>query len=173
MEVSKAIWPPGGEKATSKKASLPPSLGALQSCVARLSAFARCLPLKIGIHQDLIALGHSKNAVRRYLGWWTKRREYLHALARGGYRYDLAGKLSGTITAEHIADAKQRLQGKKKRKVWEDLKTPKLSMLAKALPKEHSGKDVALEQLNLSTLARPKLSLKKVEATEKKGGSHD
>jgi hypothetical protein len=84
----------------------------------------------------------------------------------------LVGKLSGAITAEHMADAKQRLQGKKKRKVWEDLKTSKPSMLVKAPPNEHSGKDAALERLNLSALARPKLNLKKAEAAEKKGGSH-
>ena len=51
------------------QATLSPLLEAVQSRVASLPAFARCLPLKIGIHQDLIALGHSKNAVRQFLGW--------------------------------------------------------------------------------------------------------
>ena len=74
------------------KATLP-SVESVQNRVVFLPAFAKRLPLKLGVHQDLIALGLSKQAVRRFLRFWCARRDYLKALARGRPRYDLQGYL--------------------------------------------------------------------------------
>jgi ProP effector len=68
------------------------------------------LPLKLGIHQNLIDRGvlppdQCRTVFRVYAG----RRQYQKAVAAGGLRYDLDGNPAGEVTAEHQEFAKEKL----------------------------------------------------------------
>ncbi len=58
------------------------------------------LPLKIGIHRDLVALGIPAAAVRDALQWWAGQPAYRRAVAAGGSRYGLDGAEAGVVTED-------------------------------------------------------------------------
>jgi hypothetical protein len=82
-------------------------IGARMACLAGLRELAPTvfdldepLPLAIGAHDQLTELGLSTEEVRSLLRWWTRRREYHTALARGGSRYNLDASVAGSISDE-------------------------------------------------------------------------
>ncbi len=73
-------------------------------------------PLKIGIHEDLIASGDfSENYVKRALAKYTKRPRYLRNMKEGAKRVDLNGETEVLVTAEDEAAAKKALSDLRKR----------------------------------------------------------
>ncbi len=55
-------------------------------------------PVKVGIHRDLIAAGHDRQAVRRAMAAYTHTRRYQKALRAGAVRIDLLGQPAGVVT---------------------------------------------------------------------------
>lgn len=64
-------------------------------------------PLKIGIHQDLIAAGHGRQAVRRALAAYVHSRRYQKALRAGAVRVDLLGQPAGAVTQAEADHARE------------------------------------------------------------------
>ncbi|MCE6959716.1 ProQ/FinO family protein [Cereibacter sphaeroides] len=58
---------------------------------------------------DLMAGEISASQVRDFIWRWFARPEYLAVIARGGERFDLAGRACGVITAEERARARASL----------------------------------------------------------------
>jgi sRNA-binding protein len=67
------------------------------------------LPLAIGAHDQLTGLGLSAEAVGGLLRWWTRRRAYHAALAKGGSRYNLDASVAGPISDEDQAHAGRKV----------------------------------------------------------------
>lgn len=65
----------------------------------------KCLPLKIGINADVVALpelrGIPKQAIGAFLRIHCNSKPYKQNLARIGWRYDLAGKVVCPVADEH------------------------------------------------------------------------
>lgn len=76
------------------------------------------VPLKIGIREDIAALGSSvsmrrlKIALRDY----TSGPLYLRALTEGAPRYDLDGNIAGTVTAHEADFARKQLKALNRKK---------------------------------------------------------
>lgn len=70
-----------------------------------------CHPLKIGIHDDLVALlpEVSPKSVSLFLRLYTVQRRYQLAIKEGAQRLDLSGQPAGVVTTEEAAHALQRL----------------------------------------------------------------
>ncbi|WP_295399284.1 ProQ/FINO family protein [uncultured Thiocystis sp.] len=68
-------------------------------------------PLKIGIREDLLAVGHPRPAIRRALVAYCSRVKYLKALRAGTPRIDLQGQPAGEVTEDDAADAQAMLSG--------------------------------------------------------------
>lgn len=66
-------------------------------------------PLKIGIHEDLVAANVPLFAASRALRDYTRGPTYLRNLVEGAPRFDLRGYIVGTVTAEEAQEAKTRL----------------------------------------------------------------
>ena len=66
-------------------------------------------PLKINIHQDLMAAGHDRQAVRRALGRYCQADRYRRALQAGAPRIDLQGQPAGVVTEKEAAHARNAL----------------------------------------------------------------
>ena len=72
-------------------------------------------PLKIGLGEELMALAGvhpaladlTRTRIRRALKAYTGAPAYRQALARGGPRYDLAGRPVGDVTPDQQADARR------------------------------------------------------------------
>ncbi len=63
-------------------------------------------PLKIGVHNDIIAAAIlPPNEIRAAIGHYRGRLQYQKALAAGGPRFDLDGNPCGEITADQAAGA--------------------------------------------------------------------
>jgi ProP effector len=61
-------------------------------------------PLKIGVHNDIIAAGIlHPHEIRAAIGYYRGRLQYQRALAAGGPRYDLDGNVAGEVTADQVA----------------------------------------------------------------------
>ena len=69
-------------------------------------------PLKIDIHQDLIAAGHDRIAVRRALGRYCKADPYRRALQTDAPRIDLQGQPAGAVTEREAAHARSRVEAR-------------------------------------------------------------
>lgn len=72
------------------------------------SAFPRQpVPLKVGIHEDIVADGHfTASEVKLGLGYWVSTRSYLKACARpGAMRHDLNGIPVEPVSPEQAAYA--------------------------------------------------------------------
>lgn len=65
------------------------------------------LPLKKGIHRDLIAAHPEFPAgiIRKVVGWYTTQVLYLKCVAAGGPRVDLEGKICGDVSLAEQAEA--------------------------------------------------------------------
>ncbi|MCB1823529.1 MAG: ProQ/FinO family protein [Candidatus Competibacteraceae bacterium] len=66
-------------------------------------------PLKLGIHQDLMAAGFEKAAVKRALACYCNRPRYRTALRAGAIRIDLRGQPAGAVTATDAETARADL----------------------------------------------------------------
>lgn len=69
-------------------------------------------PLAVGINGQIVALlegVHSPQDVGIFLGWWTRRPDYLEAVARGEPRRDLDGIAVQETEPGHREHAKERL----------------------------------------------------------------
>ena len=69
-------------------------------------------PLKQGLFKELLEVrpaNISKSSLRRVLGRWCTRRQYLESLERGGERYGLSGP-EGEVKPHHMVDAVRRLE---------------------------------------------------------------
>ena len=64
-------------------------------------------PVKIGIHRDLIAAGHDRQAVRRALSAYVHTRRYQKALLAGAIRIDLLGQPAGVVTGDEADHARE------------------------------------------------------------------
>ena len=69
-------------------------------------------PLKINIHQDLMAAGHDRIAVRRALGRYCQADRYRKALQPGAPRIDLQGQPAGAVTEREAAHARSRVEAR-------------------------------------------------------------
>jgi sRNA-binding protein len=70
------------------------------------------VPAKLGINRevvDLMAGQMSGTTVRNFLWRWFSRPEYLAAVARGGFRFDLEGRVCGIISDEERRQAENCL----------------------------------------------------------------
>ena len=81
---------------------------------ALIEAYPACFdweqprPLKIGIHQDLVAAGFEKAAIKRALGRYCNRPLYRRALQAGAVRMDLQGQASGVVAEDEVRTAPRR-----------------------------------------------------------------
>ncbi|NVZ11664.1 ProQ/FinO family protein [Allochromatium humboldtianum] len=69
-------------------------------------------PLKIGLFDDLVAVGHDPQQVRHALAIYCSRARYLKSLRPDAPRIDLQGQPAGIVTAEASEHAKARLENK-------------------------------------------------------------
>lgn len=69
------------------------------------------LPLRIGIHTDLLARYPNADpvALSRWMGRWCNSAQYRRQIAAGGMRYDLDGFVAGEISADAVAVALSQL----------------------------------------------------------------
>ena len=75
----------------------------------------RVRPLKIGIHQDLLAVlgeGFTRAEIKRLLGRYCNHVRYQRSLREGAVRIDLQGQPAGVVTAEEAEVARARLPGR-------------------------------------------------------------
>jgi len=73
---------------------------------------ANCRPLKIGIHNELVALGFDREMVVVGLRSYCGSSGYLSALRDGAARIGLDGQPTGVVTAEEEKIAAAQLTGK-------------------------------------------------------------
>jgi sRNA-binding protein len=69
------------------------------------------LPMKCGIHNDIVAL-HPEfdvKALRLVMRIYVARLAYQRALMHGGARFNLAGEVEGEVTPEQVEHAKERV----------------------------------------------------------------
>ena len=69
-------------------------------------------PLKIAIHQDLIAVGHDRIAVKHALSRYCQGDRYQNALQAGAIRRDLQGRPAGAVTEGEAAYARSILEAR-------------------------------------------------------------
>jgi ProP effector len=77
------------------------------------------LPLKLGIHRDILAArpgGLSGIRLRRALRHYTNNAAYLQVCFAGSARIDLDGELAGKVTADEAVHAAARLARRKHRR---------------------------------------------------------
>jgi hypothetical protein len=87
-------------------------------------------PLKIDIHQDLMAAGHDRIAVKRALGRYCQADRYRKALRVGAPRIDWQGQPAGAVTEREAAHARSRVEPRAAARAA-------LPPNATPLPKEH------------------------------------
>jgi ProP effector len=75
------------------------------------------VPLKVGIARDVLAVHPDiePRVLAHVMRRWCNRPSYLKALVKGGPRADLAGLPAGEVSAEHRADAGERLKAAKEK----------------------------------------------------------
>ncbi|CUA82153.1 MULTISPECIES: ProQ/FINO family protein [Gulbenkiania] len=80
----------------------------------KFDVFKQFRPLALGIHESLIAALPQFDAalISRVVANHCRKPRYLKALARGGKRFDLAGKPTGQVTAEEKAAAEKMVTPK-------------------------------------------------------------
>jgi ProP effector len=66
-------------------------------------------PLKLGVHDDLLARGIDPDVIQRGLGSYCQSTGYLNATKAGAARIDLDGNEVGAVTAEEAEHAAQKL----------------------------------------------------------------
>ena len=69
-------------------------------------------PLKLAIHQDLIAAGHDRIAVKHALSRYCQGDRYQNALQAGAIRRDLQGRPAGAVTEGEAAYARSILEAR-------------------------------------------------------------
>lgn len=86
-----------------QRAALPVLEQLFQVCPQLFGA--EFLPLKLGIFQDILAAHpdtFKKDTLRAALGVHTRSTRYLHAVAAGKWRHDLAGTAIEPVAPEHV-----------------------------------------------------------------------
>ena len=91
-------------------------------------------PLKLNIHQDLMAAGHDRVAVRRALGRYCQADRYRRTLQAGATRIDLQGQPAGVVTEPEAAHARNALTPRAARATATRAALPPNDI---PLPKEH------------------------------------
>jgi ProP effector len=82
------------------------ALAALFPSLFVVEGWGRSKPLKVGIDEDIVALGVLAQAeVNAALGWYTRRVMYLQACTVGSPRYDLNGNPDGVVTEDQAASS--------------------------------------------------------------------
>src|SRR4051812_37844621 len=80
-------------------------------------------PLKLGIHDDLLARGIATDVVKAGLGSYCRSTGYLEAMKAGAARIDLDGNAAGVVTpddAEHAARKRAEAAEKHQAKIAQD-----------------------------------------------------
>src|SRR5262245_58633476 len=110
-------------------------------------------PLKIGIHNDILAAvdgAITPLELGKALGIYCSNRAYLGHTRKGAWRLDLDGKPAGTVTADEEAHAKATLAGIKAKK---EARTATVKTAAQpAIPQP--PKRLSLADLKAAALAR-------------------
>ncbi|AXE30924.1 ProQ/FINO family protein [Chromobacterium phragmitis] len=80
----------------------------------KFDVFRQFRPLALGIHESLIASlsQFDPNLISRVVANHCRKPRYLKSLARGGKRFDLAGKPQGEVSAEEKRAAELQMQPK-------------------------------------------------------------
>jgi ProP effector len=95
-------------------------------------------PLKLGIHEDLVATGVVTEAeVNQALRWYCTRLMYHRAVAAGGIRVGLDGEPAGEITAdemEHAKHAVARIEAARAKRVAAEKAARRSGKTVKAAP---------------------------------------
>ena len=123
---------------------------------ALIEAYPACFdwedprPLKIGIHQDLVAAGFEKAAIKRALARYCNRPLYRRALQAGAVRVDLQGQASGVVAEDEVPTAPRRPRRNSP-------STAKAALLANATPllKEHLVPGHLVLTVKFSELTQP------------------
>jgi ProP effector len=66
-------------------------------------------PLALGISNDILAAGFPSEGLERGLRWYAQGFSYLRAMRAGAARINLDGAAAGVVSAEHAAQAAERL----------------------------------------------------------------
>lgn len=93
------------------------------------------LPLKLGVFQDLLAAHpdtFKKDSLRAALGVHTRSTRYLHAVASGKWRHDLAGTAIEPVAPEHVFAAIVELYRRRQSRQKADLKPQVLQQILAA-----------------------------------------
>ncbi|MEO9384124.1 ProQ/FINO family protein [Chromobacterium phragmitis] len=91
----------------------------------KFDVFRQFRPLALGIHESLIASlsQFDPNLISRVVANHCRKPRYLKSLARGGKRFDLAGKPQGEVSAEEKRAAELQMQPKNATAVEADPQT--------------------------------------------------
>jgi ProP effector len=84
----------------------------LKQLQQQFPAFAKCLPLSIGIDKQILAVmpGVDRKAMRAALGIHTGSLRYLRVMEKATVRYDLDGTAGAEVTDTHRTHAREVLQ---------------------------------------------------------------
>jgi hypothetical protein len=85
------------------------AVGKLVETFPAAFAFIERKPLKLGIHDDLLARGIAPDVIKPGLGAYCRGGRYLRSLQAEAIRIDLDGKPAGVITAEDAEHAVRKL----------------------------------------------------------------
>ena len=115
-------------------------------------------PLKIGIHNDIVAR-HPElrpSLIARALKTYTRSVGYLTTLKAGAVRIDLEGNPVGTVTAADEEDAKRKIAKAAKRAAAEAIQDGKEAGQPAATPvEERAGQQTQSRRQNLDSRRRP------------------
>ena len=101
----------GGEGAVGSKRSVVgrAAVGTLVETFPGAFAFINRKPLKLGIHDDLLARGIAMDVIKPGLGAYCGGGRYLRWLQAGSTRIDLDGNPAGVVTAQDAEHAVKKL----------------------------------------------------------------
>ena len=101
---------PSQEPSSPLEPSPPPERLPLEKLYPNCFDRGKPKPLKIGIHNDIIADGYDRARVRRALGAYCNRLNYHRVMQVGAVRIDLNGQPAGVVTEQDVKLAKMSLQ---------------------------------------------------------------
>ena len=114
-------------------------------------------PLKIGIHNDIVAR-HPElrpSLIARALETYTRSLGYLETLTAGAARIDLEGNPVGTVTAADQEDAKRKIAKAAKRAAAEAIHGKEAGQPAATPVEERAGQQTQSRRQNLDSQRRP------------------
>jgi sRNA-binding protein len=147
------------EVATPRAARIAAAKALIEQLAERFPGFSihekRRLPLKLGIHNDIIAtLGDavSLRNLKIALHYYTSNFGYLRNIREGAPRVDLDGNSAGEVTASEAEHARQRLEQYAKRRATTVINKPEQAPVA-AAPAPPPGR-ISLSDLKTAAAAR-------------------